>query len=452
MVGLRSIKTNYKGGSTSLLKEPILTYIDSTVPEIWLPEDACALFEKTFGLVYNDTFKGYSVNDTLHSTLLKANPNVTFTIGDDVSGGDTVDIVLPYQAFALQAKWPRTALNTRYYPLRRAANDTQYTLGRAFLQEAYLFVDWERSTFTVSQCVWNESTNQQNLVNIASPVSSNSTTSNSSSDPPSSSSSNGTTIGIAVGVTLGVVLIIAIILFFFLRRRRHRRRHERQQRDEDEKKAAALAAASAPTQFNKPELGTGLGNAIYEAPGTEPSNLDSMPVTPRLGSTSELSGSNAPLHSELPASHGQHLAVPPKELHGAPVAAPVELEGSTPGNAELDGTPAGTPLIHGQDAAAGFSPGVSPLRSEDVSPMRSEDNSPLFTAQRNRVAPGGVNPDASPLSLPIEHPSPLTSAGGETPRRRPGPPTRFSTVDSLPSPLPSPLPRDLVPQSGQEEK
>ncbi|CAD6591030.1 MAG: hypothetical protein ASARMPREDX12_004894 [Alectoria sarmentosa] len=42
---------------------------------------------------------------------------------------------------------------TRYYfPLRQAVNESQYTLGRAFLQEAYVIVDYERSNFSVSQC------------------------------------------------------------------------------------------------------------------------------------------------------------------------------------------------------------------------------------------------------------------------------------------------------------
>lgn len=118
--------------------DAILSYIDSTVPEIWLPTDACTMFEKTFGLIYDSDFQGYYVNDSLRSTLLDANPTVTLTIGDNKSGGPTINIALPYKAFDLVAKWPRTTSvdSKRYYPLKRAANDTQYTLGRTFLQEA----------------------------------------------------------------------------------------------------------------------------------------------------------------------------------------------------------------------------------------------------------------------------------------------------------------------------
>ena len=114
----------------------ILAYVDSTVPEIWLPESACAAFEDAFGLVYDPVNGLYPINSTWHSTLQSRNPNVTFTMGNEASGGATVDIILPYAAFDLQASWPKYPNNTLYFPLQRAANETQITLGRTLLQEA----------------------------------------------------------------------------------------------------------------------------------------------------------------------------------------------------------------------------------------------------------------------------------------------------------------------------
>jgi len=78
----------------------------------------------------------YWVNDTLHEQLLSFNVNVTFAIGDTTIGGPTVQIVLPYASFDLEAKLPFALDTMRYFPLQRAVNETQYTLGRAFLQEA----------------------------------------------------------------------------------------------------------------------------------------------------------------------------------------------------------------------------------------------------------------------------------------------------------------------------
>jgi len=78
----------------------------------------------------------YWVNDTLHEQLLSLNVIVTFTIRDTIAGGPTVQIDLPYESFDLKVKHPVALDTKRYFPLQRAVNESQYTLGRAFLQEA----------------------------------------------------------------------------------------------------------------------------------------------------------------------------------------------------------------------------------------------------------------------------------------------------------------------------
>ena len=139
VVGLQSISgTATNLSTTPLLPSPILTFIDSTQPYIYLPIESCQAFENAFGLVWDETTKTYWVDDNLHQTLLTTNPNITFTIGNSLTGGPTVDIFLPYASFDLQAKHPAVADTARFFPLRRAANETQYTLGRTFMQEAYV--------------------------------------------------------------------------------------------------------------------------------------------------------------------------------------------------------------------------------------------------------------------------------------------------------------------------
>ena len=138
VVGLQSITAKDANGSTtSLLPSPILTFIDSTVPYIYLPLEACQLFEDAFGLVWNATLEMYFVNDTLHESLLAKNATFIFQIGDTTTGGPAVDIVLPYASFDLIAEYPIVDDTTRYFPLQ-PGNETQYTLGRTFLQEAYV--------------------------------------------------------------------------------------------------------------------------------------------------------------------------------------------------------------------------------------------------------------------------------------------------------------------------
>jgi hypothetical protein len=135
-VGLQSISTSIQGEPVELLPSGIFTFIDSTIPHIWLPLAACEEFEKALGLTWNSTVGLYLVNDTLHESLLSTNASFTFKIGNATDEGSTIDIVLPYASFDLTVDYPIVSNQTRYFPLQRAANDTQYTLGRTFLQEA----------------------------------------------------------------------------------------------------------------------------------------------------------------------------------------------------------------------------------------------------------------------------------------------------------------------------
>lgn len=134
LVGVQSITS----GSDSLLPNGIITYIDSTVSHIWLPLESCKRFEAVFGITWNPSAELYLVNDTLHNALVAKNASVQFTLGQTTtSGGPTVNITLPYAAFDLTVtNSPSLNGTSRYFPLKRAANDTQYTLGRTFLQAA----------------------------------------------------------------------------------------------------------------------------------------------------------------------------------------------------------------------------------------------------------------------------------------------------------------------------
>ena len=139
VVVLQSVTADFRNGSAiSLLSDPIVTFIDSTIPYLYLPSEACQEFERVFGLVWNTTYQAYFVDENLHQRLLQANNNITFRLADSETSSATVDISLPYASFDLLMDYPLLPSNlsgTRYFPLMRAANDSQYTLGRTFLQE-----------------------------------------------------------------------------------------------------------------------------------------------------------------------------------------------------------------------------------------------------------------------------------------------------------------------------
>ena len=141
VVGLQSIKSVNvdlnETVTTQLLSSPILTFVDSTHPYIYLPSAACQAFERQFGLQYNSTLGSYIVTDEQHDALMASDMSVTFTIANSKEGGPSVDINLPYSSFDLELKPPYAPETTRYFPIMRALNDSQYALGRTFLQEAY---------------------------------------------------------------------------------------------------------------------------------------------------------------------------------------------------------------------------------------------------------------------------------------------------------------------------
>lgn len=107
LVGLQSIEySDTRATNKRLLSEGILTFIDSTVPHIWLPLDACKAFESAFGLQYDNDTDLYLVNSTLHEILIQQNASISFLLGNSVQGGETVNITFPYASFDLQVQLP----------------------------------------------------------------------------------------------------------------------------------------------------------------------------------------------------------------------------------------------------------------------------------------------------------------------------------------------------------
>ena len=212
IVPIQSITSDAAGGSP-LLSDVIYAYLDSLVPHIWLPLEVCKAFERAFGLMYNETSELYVVNDSLHDRLLSQNPHVTFTLGSPGSTkNNTVDIVMHYGSFDLLADYPSVNNTIRYFPLKRAHNDSQYTLGRAFLQEAYVIADYDRSNFSVSQAVFPNGSNTQQIVAIHRPG---------ATLPPTYRKvlSTGTIAGIAVAAILSLFSITAAIIGYGVRKK-----------------------------------------------------------------------------------------------------------------------------------------------------------------------------------------------------------------------------------------
>lgn len=124
--------------------EPFQATIDTTVPELWLPSAICDIFEQTFGLTWDETLYMYILSAQQRQSLKNQNPSISFTLGGSdlygTDGGQTITMSYA-SSFDLEVSWPLggvgKSLNKShfYFPLKRAENAAQYTLGRAFFQE-----------------------------------------------------------------------------------------------------------------------------------------------------------------------------------------------------------------------------------------------------------------------------------------------------------------------------
>lgn len=217
---VRSITATTASGNATLMSTPEFAFIDSVVPELWLPVEVCQQFEKALGISLDNTTGTYLVNQSTHEHLLSLNPSITFTLGNQKTGGPTVDIVLPYASFDLNVTAPIFPNSSSlYFPLMQATDESQYTLGRTFLQEAYVTTDYSSRTFKVSQCVFDD-TASPHVIAIPSvqPTStSNSTTGSGSGSSSSSHSrlSGGAIAGIVIGALVGLFIIGGLLFCCF---------------------------------------------------------------------------------------------------------------------------------------------------------------------------------------------------------------------------------------------
>lgn len=316
LVNVQAIATDAGSPSNLLPDGSIPMFLDSTVGPMWLPESACEAFEQAFGLTYDETSTFYLVNDSLHDTLVSTNANVTFRLGTQSTGGETVDIILPYGAFDLTLAFPNimNPNSSHYFPLKRATDESQYKLGRTFFQEAYVIADYDRQNFTVAPCQWATDPSSQNT--IRSILRSNET----STDDGGSSSNTGAIAGGVVGGVVGAIAIAGLALFLV---RRKKQTEKKRLAELDAKSADGTAGADKASSdgsevkpFISAPIGGELGggeihelNTTYKLP---PQEMDSpYKVDP-----------NKHGYSEMGVEHGEFFA-PSKGV-------PAEIRNNTP--------------------------------------------------------------------------------------------------------------------------
>lgn len=343
LLGIESITTQ----ETEMLAEPIITALDSLTTQIWLPKSACQAFEAAFGIVWNETHELYLLDDEEHSALVAKNASVTFVLSTGISNStDRLNITLPYAAFDLKASPPLAGNQTYFYfPLKQAANETQYTLGRTILQEIYMIADYERGSITLYEASYSEASVKSAIVTICPLNSSTCLDSTSENSETSHKLSVGATAGIVVAVVLALAgICTAIWLKFF-------RKPPMTDGEWDSVGSPAPSATYVGVSV-KPELGgegvrvqrrelegEGVGTRRselegkgYYRPGEKDPNRDSgytSPSVPEMGTSSP--GAASPGTGTIGELPGGGVGAPdsrqPSELPGNSV--PQELPGST---------------------------------------------------------------------------------------------------------------------------
>ncbi|CZR63792.1 uncharacterized protein PAC_13689 [Phialocephala subalpina] len=245
-VQIESIAMSNSMESTALLSSTIPAFLDSSLPYIWLPMDSCRLFEDAFGLVWDNTTGLYLVNDSRHDALQLKNASLTFTLGN-LTARFNVNITLPYAALDLTASPPLVANTSRYFPLKRAANESQYVLGRTLFQEMYVIADYDRHTFSVSQCSWESNATQEIVAILPPEISQDSIPPSKNSTTSSHGSSTAATLERLTAVLVIVPLALFAFLYWWFKKRRAAARSAK--RDE-----ATTAPVIADSEFSKPEL------------------------------------------------------------------------------------------------------------------------------------------------------------------------------------------------------
>ena len=146
---------SYKDSNSTVTRVSNTTFsavVDSAISHYWLPKPICDTFANAFGLQLNKTLGLYVLNDDQHEHMLEANPEISFTLANQETGGQDVTFTLPYASFELKLtkEYPDNNAWKRYFPVRPAMTPEQNTLGRAFLQEIYLVANYESRNFSLS--------------------------------------------------------------------------------------------------------------------------------------------------------------------------------------------------------------------------------------------------------------------------------------------------------------
>ncbi|KAK7510235.1 aspartic peptidase domain-containing protein, partial [Phyllosticta citriasiana] len=210
-----------------LIAQPTTIVVDSTTPYFYFAQDLCDVFAEKLDLTWDETAGLYLLTEEQKNNLSTSVASMTLVLREfsTESRNDTlVPFEFPISAFLLNVSLneisPRLSGWSWYFPLKPAAENTSPTLGRAFLQEAYIVADYERKEFSVSPVTWPDdliyTPNYHTIDALGTPE-----------RGKSGGLSAGTLAGAVVGGSIGGLILACLILQCHRRRSRNKLRYSK---------------------------------------------------------------------------------------------------------------------------------------------------------------------------------------------------------------------------------
>ncbi|KAI1760418.1 acid protease [Hypoxylon sp. FL1150] len=246
-------------GNSTINSGGVQVSVDGCSPYLTLPKSTCDAIAKELPVTYNENLGLYfwNIDDAKYSQIVSSPSVLEFIfIGD--SNTQNVSISVPFRHLNLTLTAPLVDNPTPYFPCYTGPSN-QFTLGRAFLQDAFVGANWGSKSWWLAQAPgpnipspsvveladgdsvkassndWKESwsgswtaltaAEVSSSASVSSPIASstsnpaNTTTSDSASEPATGLSTVAQA-GIGAGVGIAGLAVIGAVAFFFLRRRK----------------------------------------------------------------------------------------------------------------------------------------------------------------------------------------------------------------------------------------
>lgn len=131
-----------QGNSSISLSLPVL--IEATIPYLYLPASTCDAIAAQLPVTFQPGYGLYFWNtaDPQYERIVSSPSYLSFTFRLDQSNSQNMTINVPFRLLNLTLEAPLVNTATQYFPCRSLTNGGAYTLGRAFLQAAFVGVNW----------------------------------------------------------------------------------------------------------------------------------------------------------------------------------------------------------------------------------------------------------------------------------------------------------------------